>query len=297
MITIPDYYKENKPTIANSKEFDFSFEETSFFPEEIYIGEFESVTGHKAPVLIPLAETNGICFLTHAKNKELIHKSMQAIALRLIMALPSGLCKFTLYDGTGLGTNLIALSQISSKIKGDNILTEPEELKRALNTAKTDIPNTIQKVLGHKYLGKSLIDYNKEAGELAKPYHFIFITDFPQSLSKEHGESIEKIIKSGKQAGVFVIMSLDTSYQTKNNYDYNPMSILDNMTTIYEASGSYYIKNFLHEKIFNRSFQLFLDNNGSIMFCVGKKFLLFLHYEQYRIIFNSLGSRITMANT
>lgn len=261
MITIADYYKKNKPTVANSKNFDFSFDEKSLFPEGIYIGEFESITGHKAPVLIPLAETNGICFLTHSKNRELIHKTMQSIALRLILSLPSGLCKFTLYDGTGLGTNLIALSNISSKIKGENILTEAEELKRALNTTETDIPNIIQKVLGHKYLGRSLIDYNVEAGELAKPYHFIFITDFPKSLSKEHGENIEKIIRSGKQAGVFVVMSLDTSYQSKNDYDYNPIHILQDMTTIYESSGSYYIKNIPNEKLYNQSFQLYLDNN------------------------------------
>ena len=145
MITTADYYKTNKPTTANSREFDFSSDEKSIFPESIYIGELESVTGHKAPVLIPLAETNGICFLTHSGNKDLIHQTMQAIALRLILSLPSGLCKFTLYDGTGLGANLISLSNISPKIKGENILTEPEELKRALNTAKTDIPSIIQK--------------------------------------------------------------------------------------------------------------------------------------------------------
>ncbi|GHT33626.1 hypothetical protein FACS189434_08200 [Bacteroidia bacterium] len=259
MITIADYYKTNKPTTANSKEFDLTIDEKSNFPQEgIYIGELESVTGHKAPALIPLEQTNGLCFLTHSGNKELIHKTMQAIALRLILALPSGLCKVTLYDGTGLGANLIALSNISPKIKGENILTDPDELKRALNAAKTEIPNTIQKVLGHKYLGKSLIDYNNEAGELAKPYHFIFITDFPQSFSKEHGESIDKIIKSGRQAGVFLIVSLDTSYQSQSSFDYNPMPVLDNMTTIYESGDRYYIKNLPDEALYN-SFHLSLD--------------------------------------
>ena len=261
MIRTEEYYKKNKPTIANSKEFDLTLDEKSNFPSEgIYIGEFESVTGHKVPALIPLEQTNGLCFLTHSKNRELIHKTMQSIALRLILSLPSGLCKFTLYDGTGLGTNLISLSNISPKIKGENILTDTGELKRALNATKTDIPTIIQKVLGHKHLGKSLIDYNKEAGELTKPYHFLFITDFPQTLSKEHGESIEKIIKSGKQAGVFVIMSFDTSYQVKNSFDYNPMPVLDNITTIYETGNRYYIKNLPNEKFYN-TFRLSLDSS------------------------------------
>ena len=261
MIVTADYYKKNKPTIANSKDFDLSLEDKTYFPEGLYIGELESLTGHKAPFLIPFEQTNGLCFLTTNENRELIHKTMQAIALRLLLALPTGLCKFTLYDGTGLGTNLIALSNISSKIKGENILTDPDELKRALNTAKSDIPNVIQKVLGHKYLGKSLIDYNLEAGELAKPYHFLFITDFPTSLSKEHGESIEKIIRSGKQAGVFVILSLDTSYQTKNNYDYNPQSILDTITTVYQSNKSYYIKNLPQAEFLNSKFKIHLDND------------------------------------
>lgn len=260
MIVTSDYYKKNKPTIANSKDFDLSLEDKTYFPEGLYIGELESLTGHKAPFLIPFDQTNGLCFLTTNENRDLIHKTMQAIALRLLLALPTGLCKFTLYDGTGLGTNLIALSNISSKIKGENILTDPDELKRALNTVKSDIPNVIQKVLGHKYLGKSLIDYNLEAGELAKPYHFLFITDFPTSLSKEHGESIEKIIRSGKQAGVFVILSLDTSYQTKNNYDYNPRSILDTITTVYQSNKSYYIKNLPQAEFLNSKFKIHLDN-------------------------------------
>ena len=260
-ITTDDFYKNKQPTIASSKKFDLSLDETSHFPTEgIYIGEFESLTGHKAPALIPLEQTNGLCFLTHFENRELILKTMQSIALRLAMSLPTGLCKFTLYDGTGLGQNLISLSNISPKIKGENILADPDELKRALNAAKTEIPNIIQKVLGHKYLGKSLIDYNKEAGELAKPYHFLFITDFPRTLSKDHVESIEKIIESGKQAGVFVIMSLDTSYEFKNSYDYNLMKVLDYITVIYEKDNIYHIKNLPDEKFLNR-FRLLIDGN------------------------------------
>ena len=262
MITVADYYKKNKPTTANSREIDYSSDEKSIFPESIYVGELESATGHKVPALISLAETNGICFLTHSGNRELIHQTMQTIALRLILSLPAGLCKFTLYDGKSSGANLISLSNISAKIKGENILTDPNELKRALDAAQKDIPNIIQKVLGHKYLGKSLIDYNAEAGALAKPYHFIFIADYPNLLTKEHAESIEKIIASGRQVGIFVIMSMDTSCQLKNDYDrFNPMSVMDNMTTIYESTGSYYIKNLPQQDLFNKSFQFYLDNS------------------------------------
>ena len=97
---------------------------------------------------------------------------------------------------------------------------------------------------------------------MAKPYHFIFITDYPNSLSKEHAESIEKIIKSGRQAGVFVIMSLDSSFQPKNDHDkLNPMLVMDNMTTIYESAVNYYIKNLPQQDLFNKSFLFHLDSS------------------------------------
>ena len=123
------------------------------------------MNGETEPALLPLKEINGLCFLSHPENAQQIHNCMQTIALRILLSLPPGLCKFTLYDGTNLGANLIALSSLSPKIKGENILTDPEELRRALISIKTDIPNIIQKVLGHRYLGKSLIEYNADADE------------------------------------------------------------------------------------------------------------------------------------
>lgn len=261
MINIADYYKKEKPTIANSKEFDLSMESESCFPELIHIGEIESLTGHNAPALISLQKANGLCFLTKPENRDLVHRTMQEIALRLLLSLPTGLCKFTLFDSTGLGANLISLSGLNSKIKGENILTDVEELKRSLNATKTDIPNIIQKVLGQRYLGKSLIDYNKDAGELAKPYHFYFITDFPNGLSQDICDSIEKILKIGKQAGVYVIMSIDTTYIPSNFSHTDPKRLLDFATTIFESDGRYHIKNYPEEELFHDWLRLKLIDN------------------------------------
>lgn len=266
MLSVSDYYKHIQPTFANAKDIDMSLLGKLFFPQDgVYIGDYESATGDMAPALLPLAEVSNICFLTTRENRSIINNLLQKIALRLALAINPHLCKFTLYDGTGLGANLIALSNISSKIKGENILTEPDELKRALSAAKMEIPNTIQKVLGHKYLGKTLIEYNEAAGEMAKPYHFIFITDFPHSLSNEHCQLLENIIKSGRQAGVFVFLSLDTTYVSntpQNSYqkEYDPMQLLDLMTVIYPVEDRYYIKNIPGQDLVSR-LSLHIDNS------------------------------------
>ena len=250
------FYSTYKPLPSNTKDFDLSLVEDSKFPEAVYVGEFKTIAGETVPALLPLKEVNGLCFLSHPENAQQIHNCMQTIALRILLSLPPGLCKFTLYDGTNLGANLIALSSLSPKIKGENILTDPDELRRALTSIKTDIPNIIQKVLGHRYLGKSLIEYNADADELAKPYHILMIADFPNALSKEHCEAIERIVRTGKQAGIFVIMNLDSSYKPRSSYDYAPQALLDIMTTIYQSpnTNDWYIRNIPYEEYFNSKF-------------------------------------------
>jgi hypothetical protein len=164
------------------------------------------------PYCLAISKTNGVCFLQTNENKDAIYKTIQSFVLRLLLQITSGLLKLTLYDGEGSGKNLKGLSHIDRKIKGENILTDQSELKRALEAAISDMNTTIQKVLGSKYADKTLVDYNETAGKQAKPYHVICITDFPNGLGKEHFDLISKIVKSGKQAGVFVVMnSIDVS--------------------------------------------------------------------------------------
>ena len=114
------FYSTYKPLPSNTKDFDLSLVEDSKFPEAVYVGEFKTIAGETVPALLPLKEVNGLCFLSHPENVQQIHNCMQTIALRILLSLPPGLCKFTLYDGTNLGANLIALSSLSPKIKGEN---------------------------------------------------------------------------------------------------------------------------------------------------------------------------------
>jgi len=260
-----------------TKEIDLSKIEPSVFPREgVLIGEYEPMlTDKRIPALFPIGETNGICFLQTPGNRDIVYKTMQSFILRLLLQINPGLVKLTLYDGIGLGKNLIGLSQIDKKIKGENILTSKEELKRALETMEADIQTTIQKVLGHKYVDKSLIDYNEAAGKQAKPYHFLVLADFPNGLGNEHLNLVKKIVKNGRQAGKFVIMGLDTEWQAgkfvimgldtewqpENTYEkMDIMPLLDDMGVVYEADERWYVKNIREDEFINERFNLRLSN-------------------------------------
>ncbi len=128
-----------------TKEIDIKKLPPSAFPRQgVYFGEYSSLLGNtQAPALLPIGETNGICFLQTQKNRDVIYKTIQSLILRLLLQINPGLLKLTLYDGTGSGRNLIGLSQIDRKIKGENILTDQSQLKRALEAAVLDMPRAV----------------------------------------------------------------------------------------------------------------------------------------------------------
>lgn len=251
-----DFYATHKPTACNTKDIDLSLSETEIFPDTIYVGELTSLTGASFPALLPTKDMNGLCFLSTPDNADQVLQCIQGIILRLLLDLPPGLCKLTLYDGTAAGANLIELSGLSPKIKGEKILTDPEELRRALNAIKNEMPHVVQRVLGHRYMGKTLIDYNHDAGELAHPYQVLVIADFPHSLTRETCKTIERIMQTGRQAGIFVILNIDGTYAPSKQIDFDIHPMLQKMATVYQSATSHdwYVKNTPLEQWINKGF-------------------------------------------
>ncbi len=206
-------------TIGNIRTINLeNYDDKSFFPSNgIYLGDFESLLEDKFPALLFLSKINGLCFLTNKTNKEKMHKAMQNIVLRFLLEVPNGMAKLKMYDPEGLGDNLIFLAQISEKIKGENILIDNSELKRMLQSSVSEIPNVIQKVLGHKYRDKNLIEYNKLAGELAKAYNLLLLADYPHSFTTETNQQLFRILKSGNRAGFFTFISVDTTFEPQKH--------------------------------------------------------------------------------
>lgn len=193
-------------------------------------------------------------------------------------ALPSGSFRFTVYDGNGLGSNLISLTNVNPNLlnKGE-ILTNADDLKKALKELQAHIPYVIQKVLSLKYSDKTLYQYNQENPGNTIQYQFLVITDFPRTLDTEAFNLLEMILKNGRKAGVYVILSIDTTYQKVDSYNAVPITrLLDYATTIYESGDRYYIKNIEEEDCWRR-FKMTLnedflnDVDGIINFINSKK--------------------------
>lgn len=269
MITVEDYYKTTHKASANSRDFELVEQDFDVFPREgIYIGEFESVTGNRIPALIPLDQTNGVCFLTTPDNEKEVKRVMQMMALRLACSMPSEKCRMILYDGEGRGYELNLLSKLSDLIKGNKIIDRLDGLKEKLEEVDIEMSDTIQALqLGYKY--ETHVEYDFAGGEKSLPYTFIIIADFPHSMDKETSDLLLRIIKNGRKAGVFVLMNLDTNtglVPEKNEINFiDQKPFLDLMTLVYRPfkSERYYIKNLaldpLDQKMLNK-YALHLDS-------------------------------------
>lgn len=274
MIEVGEYFEHTHETAANSNNVSkWGVDSKMAFPfEGVNVGVFEGLEfapnqHHKAPALLPLDKLTGVCFLYDSSDKELINNSLQTTALHLAASLPKGLCQITAYDPIGLGSNLIALSNVSSKITGGSIITDSREFTTALLNVKNRIPTVIQKVLGFKYKNLDLVDYNRE-NEHKEPYTILVLSDFPNNYTADQFETLLQILKNGRQAGVYVLMSYDIEYvPTSLNGREDPPEfwhLLDNITTIYRRYGSYQIHNIENEQFYHK-FTLHLDDNIRVL--------------------------------
>ncbi|MBQ0061590.1 MAG: hypothetical protein KBT15_07460 [Bacteroidales bacterium] len=274
MIEISEYYTQAEETAANSNNISkWGVDNHIVFPfEGVNIGVFESIEYaphqcHKAPALLPLKDLKGICYLYDSSDQELINNCLQTTALHLAAALPKGLCRIIAYDPIELGSNLIALSNVSPQITGGRILTDSREFSSALMNVRNRIPAIIQKVLGFKYRNFSLIEYNKE-NDHREPYTILVLSDFPNNYTVEQFELVLQILRNGKQAGVYVLMSYDIKYESlvTNSRENQPdfRQIMNELTTIYRRFDSYQIHNIPNENFFHK-FTLRLEDNMRVL--------------------------------
>src|SRR5262249_25530808 len=60
----------------------------------------------------------------------------------------------------------------------------------------------------------TIAEYNAQAGEIAEPYRFLVIADFPASFNEQAAARLAAICASGARCGVHTLISMDSRQQT-----------------------------------------------------------------------------------
>ena len=135
---------------------------------------------------------------------------LHQVMLRLLTTLPPGKVQFLLVDPVGMGESfagLMHLADESNAIIGGRIWSEPRHIEQRLADLSEHLETVIQKYLRDEFA--SLDEYNRHAGEIAEPYRFIVIADFPTSLTDEAARRLSAIAAGGARCGVHSLVLRD----------------------------------------------------------------------------------------
>ncbi|MCW5766814.1 MAG: AAA family ATPase, partial [Phycisphaeraceae bacterium] len=140
--------------------------------------------------------------------------ALQQTVLRLLTSFPAGKVRFTLIDPVGLGQSFAGfmhLSDYEQAIVGDKIWTEPRHIEQKLTDLTEHMEDVIQKYLRNEY--ESIDAYNAQAGEVAEPYRFLVLADFPTNLTDQAAKRLASIIASGPRCGVYTLILADARHK------------------------------------------------------------------------------------
>ena len=137
-------------------------------------------------------------------------RTLQMVMARLLTGLPPGRVRFTLIDPVGLGQNFAGFMHLADHdeaLVGTRIWTESEHIDQRLADLTQHMETVIQKYLRNEF--QTIDDYNAQAGELAEPYRYLVIADFPQSFTPEALKRLSSIASSGARCGVYTLILRD----------------------------------------------------------------------------------------
>lgn len=145
---------------------------------------------------------------------------LRAAMLRQLAILPPGKVRFTIIDPVGLGQSFAGFMHLADYNEASvayRIWTEAKHIEQRLAELTEHMENVIQKYLRNQF--STIAEYNEKAGEIAEPYRFLVISDFPVNFSESTARRLMSIIQSGARCGVYTLIAMDTREKVPGGID------------------------------------------------------------------------------
>ncbi|MEX2186223.1 MAG: FtsK/SpoIIIE domain-containing protein [Pirellulales bacterium] len=171
------------------------------------------------PALLPFPERGSVIIKAAGDARAAATATLQSVMLRLLTSVPPGKIRFTIVDALGLGENFSAfmhLADFEEALVTSRIWTEPSHVEQRLADITEHMENVIQKYLRNEY--KTLEEYNQQAGEVAEPYRFLVVANFPAGFNENSLRRLASIASAGPRCGVFTLITVDTKQPMPVNF-------------------------------------------------------------------------------
>jgi hypothetical protein len=162
------------------------------------------------PAALDLSGKGSLLVQYGADARETAMAAIQNVMLRVLGAFPPGKARFTIMDPVGLGQNFAAFMHLvdyDPLLVSDRIWTDTRHIELKLGDLTEHMENVIQKYLRNEF--QTIQEYNERAGEVAEPYRFLVIADFPAAFNENACKKLLSIVTAGARCGVFTLIAAD----------------------------------------------------------------------------------------
>jgi energy-coupling factor transporter ATP-binding protein EcfA2 len=169
------------------------------------------------------------CFLSLRRNLELVHDAAsrdralslaRSLLLRHLSATEPGSLRFCFFDPVGLGQSVadfLALAEYDADLIGGKVWSSQGDLAARLTELTSHIELVIQKYLRTTY--QTIDEFNAAAGEIAEPYRYLILCDFPTGFTDETMQRLRSILQNGPRCGVRTLLLTNTGVVPAYNVD------------------------------------------------------------------------------
>ena len=172
------------------------------------------------PALLGLPEQGSLLLQSDRLGREKALDTLRAVVARLFTVMAPGKVRFTLVDPVGLGETFAGFmhaGDYQESLVGGRIWTEQAHIQQQLEDLTAHMETVIQKYLRNEF--ETIEDYNEQAGELAEPYRYLVIADFPIQFNEEAARRLTSILQSGPRCGVHTLIAYDTRQNLPQGFD------------------------------------------------------------------------------
>ena len=159
------------------------------------------------PAVMSFPDRGSMLIQSSRAGRQIAIQALRATMTRLFTSLAPGKVQFTILDPIGLGENFAGFmhaTDFEEALVGKRIWTDETQIQQQLVNLTNHMENVIQKYLRNDF--ETIDEYNLQAGELAEPYRFLIIADFPTNFHEQSARRLVNILNSGTRCGVYTLI-------------------------------------------------------------------------------------------
>lgn len=165
------------------------------------------------PALLSFPEKSSLLLETEEEGRKMGVHALEAMLQRIWLGLPPGRARCTIIDPVGRGENFAAsmhLGDSDANLVNSKIWTEIQQIEQVLTDLTGTMETILQKFLRNQY--SSLKEYNEQADEVAEPFRFLVIANFPVNFSPDAAQRVISLATSGARCGIYTFILCDMRY-------------------------------------------------------------------------------------